>query len=96
MSEFWTKHCEKCGRIFEVGLWTRQTHLCNICEIEDDLDPPPDGFEEHMKGIREKMRDVPTTPIPDDELERNKEYTSEDFKKMIGDPYWGRKKKDRE
>ena len=53
MSEFWTKTCERCSREFDVGLYTYENRFCSTCQIEADLEPPPDTLQGQMIEARD-------------------------------------------
>ncbi len=92
-SDHWEVTCERCGRNFEVGLFSREFTYCDICV--DELGPPPDSFEKHVPEP-EDWPDIPSTPQQETMSDRQRRYTEEDHKWTMDHSYWGRKPKDRD
>jgi len=91
-SDRWEVTCERCGRRFEVGLWSREFTFCDICVAELDT-IPTESFEDKLPKP-EDWPDVPSTPRQETEFDRQRRYTKEDHKWTMDHPYWGRKPKD--
>ena len=62
MSEFWTKTCERCRREFDVGVWTHEDRLCNICKLETQMPPSPGKEELRGEKPNQGWRDLLGVP----------------------------------
>jgi hypothetical protein len=85
----WSKPCRRCGRDLDLGLWSSETELCDICAIELDLElPPPDSFSDKMPKPEDSPE--PFRPCPtESEEEKHSRKRKEDHDHVWHDPLKG-------
>jgi uncharacterized OB-fold protein len=76
-SDRFEANCERCGRVFEYGLFSRSSQYCPDCQEELDAESLRAIGEGKVTWVEDRLSGIPSGKS---EMERQAGYTAEDHR----------------